>query len=332
MVRIFRYAGFGKETKFGSPVAPTFFIAPNSISMDAPTGATLKVPSGMARTNRKKKPGYYVPKGGIEYNPDFISLGWFYNWCISGGYVFTAGSGGSPVLNTHEIYGDNTNVPDSFSLHTGKDVFEHSFTGTVLNGITMNVSNGLATASLDMLAQMDSRGPLKADADITTLVTGSNLSFDEASCTINGTDQSTWVKSFQVAITNNMNTDVGQTIGSRFPRRFRSAGRNITFNIQLLFEDMDMFDLYWGDDEGPHVDGSSLFALKPKFAIGDQYIEYHLPQVEIDSIQTQPSGTDVLLQTISGSAYLAEDVVLKDTSTVDTDILITIVNSQTTMA
>lgn len=332
MVQIYRYAGFGKESTFGTAVAPTIFIAPNKISMDPPSGVSIPVPDGMGRTRRSKVPGYYVPKGGLEYNPDLISIGWLYDWLLSGGYVFTAGSGGSPVLNTHEMYGDNNNVPDSFSLYTGKDVFEHAFTGTVLNGITMNVSNNLATATLDMMAQMDSGATLKSESDITTLVTGSKLSFDEATCSINGQDQSAYVKSFNIGISNNMNTDVGQTIGSRFPRRFRSAARSITFSIQLLFENLDMFELYWGDPDGVDVNGSDLFALKPKFTIGDQYLEYHLPQVEIDTINTQPSGTDVLMQTISGTAYLEEDVVLASTATVDTDVLITIVNSQTTMA
>jgi len=328
MVQVFRYAGFGKETTFGTPVTPTFYIAPQSITMGPPKNAETVVPSGMGRMPRKKKPGYYVPSGGITYQPDVVSLGYLLNWTISGGYQFTSGS-----PNTHEIYATNNNDPTFFTLVTGKDVIEQQFNSTVINNFKLSVSDSLASCGIDMFAQMDVPSTIKTENDISsTLVSGSVFGFQDSTCTFNDADKSAYMKSFDIAITNNINAATGRTIGSRFPRRWKSNGLDISWNATVVYEDTDMFELYWGSQDGADVNGSSMVNFKPKFTIGDDYVEFNLPNNGITSVDTPSYGSDEIVQTISGIAYLENDVALADASTVDTSILVTVKNTNGTMA
>lgn len=331
MVNTFRYAGFGDESTFGTAVTPTFYIACTGNSMDAPTGIENITPDGLGRSDRSSRPAYYVPKGSLDYNPDFISLTNLLKWAVSGGYVYTAAVEPA-TINTHEIYGTNSNEPEFFTLYTGKDVFEHQFTSTVINSLNLSVSNNLAKVKVDMLSQKDLADTIQTEEDLTTLVTGTKLSYQDATCSINGTDKSTYIKSFDLGIANNITAESGQSIGSRYPRRFRSGRRAVTFNIQLLFEDLDALTLYWGGATGVVDAGSTKFALKPKFTIGTESIEYNIPNVGITSITTQPTGADTLIQTMSGSAFIKSGVVLADASTISTDLLITAKHTGTTIA
>lgn len=331
MVQVFRYAGFGAETTFGTAVTPTFYIACTGNTMDTPAGVENIIPDGLGRSDRTSRPAYYVPKGSLDYHPDFISLTSLLKWAVSGGYVFTAAEAPA-TINTHEIYGNNSNEPEFFTLYTGKDVFEHQFTSTVINSLSLSVSNNLAKVKVDLLSQKDIADTIQTEADLTTLVSGTKLSYQDATCSINGTDKSTYVKSFDLGIANNISAESGQSIGSRYPRRFRSGKRAVTFNIQLLFEDLDALTLYWGGATGVVDAGSTKFALKPKFTIGTESIEYNMPNVAINSITTQPAGSDTLIQTMSGSAFLKSGVALADATTVSTDLLITALNTGATLA
>jgi len=236
-------------------------------------------------------------------------------------------------LKLHEFYGGNSPDLESFTIRAGKDVLEHVFAGCCFNTLSLTADSGLVMANLGIVAQKDSSATLKSVSEL-TLTTDYPLAFYEVLASVNESDVSTNVTSMVMNFNNNISTDRGRHLGSRFPTKFKGNARDITATIQMEFENETYLDLFWGADGVPSNTGSSEFPLLLTFNGGAEvgYMTMNLQNVYLESITTQPSGRDSLIQTLNIRAMLEEDVELADESTVDTDILVSLYCDTTTLA
>jgi hypothetical protein len=336
MVDTFRYAGFGAETTFHTPVSAAFHIDADSLGLDAPDNPEIVIPTGMGRGDRDTVPGFYASQGPIEYAPDIESIGWFLRWFL-GGYSYTAGAS-LDLPNLHEIYGTNSHTLKSFTVREGKDAFEQVFAGGVMNSIDLNVDVGttIAKCNLGIIAGRDTEATLQDYASLTLRDANTKpLGTAQATAYINSVDESTKFKSLRVAMTNGIDARSAQRFGSMFPQAgFIPTKRNIVFTCSLVFEDLTHKRLFWGAESGASTTGSIKVPMSLRLTDpdGSRYLNICLPRAHLQSVKLPGRGTDTLVQDIVGRALISPTVLLNDSSVVSTDCLVSLENYTGTMA
>ena len=128
-----------------------------------------------------------------------------------------------------------------------------------------------------------------------------------------------------LTIENNVDSDSGKGIGSRFPCRLPVGARNVKFAGNLYFEDDTEYQKYWGAATGPSDDGMSDEEIVITIDSGtDGSIEFKIPKAVYNSLATPPSGREEIIQAFTGEA-LVEEVTLADAVTkINTELLVTI--------
>lgn len=336
MVDTFRYAGFGAETTFHTPVSATFHIDADSLGLDAPDNPEIPIPTGMGRGDRDTVPGYYASQGSIEYSPDIESIGWFLRWFL-GGYGYTAGAS-VDLPNLHEIYGTNSEILKSFTVREGKDVFEQIFAGGVMNSLdlTVDVASTIAKCSLGIIAGQDTPGTLQDYSSLTLRDSNTKpLGTAQAAAYINSVDQSTKFNSLRISMTNGIDSRSAQHFGSRFPQTgFIPTKRNIVFTCSLIFEDLTHKRMFWGGETGAATTGSIRVPMSLRLTDPDtlRYLNICMPLAHIQSVKLPTRGTDTLKQDIVGRALISPTVLLADDSSIATDCLVSLKNYTGTMS
>ncbi len=229
--------------------------------------------------------------------------------------------------NLHEIWGSESNILPSFCARLGKDLFEHVFSGCVINSLEITVEGEFCQATANIIGAKDAKAAIKEIGDL-LLPDEYPLAFHEVTSSIAAGDVSSLVKSLTLSINNNLSADAGRSIGSRFPRRLPANERIITLSKTLWHEDTAQLERYWGGSTGPADAGSSEFAVLLNLDAGsDGSMEISLPRFVYTQVQQQPSGRDEITQSVAGRALLT-DIALEDASTVNSEILATIENGE----
>lgn len=315
-----RYVGMGSEgATFGTPAASEFHIDGVSSTLDSPKAAEITIPSGCKRAPRRKIRAYYAPTGTVEYPMDIETIGYNLLYAL-GEYVYTAGAG---TPHTHEFYGGDNIIPRYFTTRVGKDEFEHVFDGCAMNGLTINVGEGILNVTSDIVARRDTPDDITAYSSL-LLPEDVPLAFHNVKAYVGTTpaDISAKVRTLTLAIKNNIDVNRGRNVGSEYPQRHRFGGLTVDYSMQLEFEDLDMLEAYWGDESGPASAGSTfLNDLKFVFAPHDiggvtdtRQLDIILPTVDVKNSTISPRESDSLFHDISGTAYIG-DVTLVDTTT-----------------
>lgn len=337
-----RYLGVADEGSNYNPSVPpeaTLHVDIASATLDAPADPDLVYEGGLGRSARTRRPGFYAPVGNLVYAFDIDSIADFLRWTL-GGYVFTLDTP-EAGLNTHEFYGTNESLLPSFTSRLGKDKlandtdFEHVFTGCVVNQLALAASDNLAQATIDVQAARDYRDDIKAIADL-LLPSSFPLAFHELTASLAG-DRSALIKSVELTVNNNASVADGRSIGARFPRRVPFNERSTTFSLTLFWESLAELQQFWGDADGVSPAGQSDIAVGFTFNAGDdegtwaadKTMEIQLPRSWYTQSQQQPSGRTELVQTVSGRALSGDVTLLDSVTVVDTEIYVTIVNTQT---
>jgi hypothetical protein len=322
---IFRYAGYGEESVFGTAVAAAFHTDITGATLDTPDNPNIVYTGGLGRAPRIIRPGYYSPSGNAVQGVDVDSMAYFLRWAL-GGYQY--------ATDRHYIYGIDDVCLPSFTTRIGKDAYEHIFAGCKINTLEISAEDSIATVTLDMLGQKDSKGTLAA-YDALSIGANNLLAFHEVTAKIKGEsdvafgDVSAIVKSLTLTINNNIDATQGRSIGSRFPRRLNAQGREVTLSLSLYFADTKYKEKFWGSASGASAtDGTEEFGLQILMTQeSGKAITFALPRCVITSNQQQPSARDELVEQISVTAmfqnYVADDGVPID---IDTDIFATIQN------
>ena len=208
---------------------------------------------------------------------------------------------------THLFQPTKDNALPSFTVRVGKDVFEHVFTGVTIDRIAFNVERGFLTCTFGVLAQKDFKGPINASPKSfpSTLYT-----FRQGSTFLSSVDISNQVEAFSLEVSNNLDSQSGVRMGSRFPREFHSNGVDVSGSLTLSFEDEDEYERFWGATTGAADIDPNFFTLEQWFTQGPNRMKLILGSAFWTQIATPVSGRgrisqEVQFKTIENSVWNA---------------------------
>ena len=282
--QILRYLKLAEEDSFAETPSPspqvTLDIA--SATIDVPTDTQDIWEGGIGRGPRTHRPGFYSVSGNAVVAADVHSLGWLLRWAL-GGYVFTADE---PEVGTnlHEFYGSRDIELPSFVAWLGKDIWEQVVRGCMATQLLVEVSDGYAQVTLDVLAARDAKGTLDQEV-LEQLPLAPPMTFPDVQLWVGGTDpgdeESAKIQSLQLTINNNGDANAARGLGSRFPRRKIPAGqRQTTFQFTTYYDSTAHIERVWGDEAGPSDDGSTELPLRIGASSGDDgSLTIDLPRV-----------------------------------------------------
>lgn len=345
-----RYVGIGMEASDGTITNPEpfFYVDASEVGLDSPEEAELVVPSALGMTSRAKRGGAYIPGGDVVYNMDIRSIGWFLLMGLTGhgsgtGYVVTQEMEADDVTPTgywiHEIWATTDRYLRPFCARVGRDEFEHVFENCAAGSLSFAVSRELIPLTMETNSARDFKAPggvKSVDTILDNLYPEYAMSFQDVSATVNAVDLSPRVMSLTGNINNNLDSERGVTIGSRFPRRHSSTGRDITMEMEMEFLDLDQKELFWGSAGAtePSAEGSAEFPMEINFDApyndGDGVIK--LPKVFFSSVSTPQSGREDITQGVNATALDGEVTLEDGTTTVKTAMYARIRNKQDDMS
>ena len=326
-----RYWGFGEETALATEQVTTAYDLNDGVSnagLDAPKDPNIEVPT-LDRFTTRRIPGFYSPGGAMEVVMDINTIGWFLKWAL-GGYTFTAGEG--EAANIHEFYVTQDRTLKSFTSRIGKDTFEHTFLGCVINKLSMSVEKDLVTLKNDIIAVKDKKDTLRESAALNLLDSDIfPLAFYNVNTTIDAVDVSADVTKWGLDFENGLKAEDGQGQGSRFPQAVLVKDGKISLSVQMKSSDVsDLLAEFWGQATGPvddQCDPITSFEVESVFDSGDfGSCTVNLPQCKYTEVPTDFKGGDAIEPAVAVSPE-STDVVLADEAThVQTPILITLSN------
>lgn len=313
-----RYIGIVEEPEFGTQdiLTPAVILDIASTSLDTPSNTNLFYTGGLGRGTSKVVPGAYMPEGEIQYAADLHSIGYFLKWAL-GQYIVTDQADG---IKLHEFYRtEYANLP-SFQAQVGKDIFEHIFIGCTINSLTFEISNEFLNITANVLAKNDIINNEIHDINPQMLPQNMPIAFHQVTAKINGIDESAKIKSFTLAIENNLNGEDGMGIGSRYTNRHIAGESNINLSMELYFDDTSKIaDLQSGQIFPIEI---SIMDLNQK----DSMI-ITLPKCIYEVVNQQPSGRDEIVQSVECKT-LMDYIELTDGTIVPNDIHVVLINSQ----
>lgn len=332
MSTILRYIKLAEEATYAADPAPapqiTMDIASSTIDTPADTQAVWE--GGIGRARRTHRPGFYSPGGNFVVAADVHTVAYLLKWAL-GGYQFTADT---PTLGTnlHEFYGvDDTELP-SFAVWLGKDVFEQVVHGCVASQLVLEVSDGYAQVTVDVLAAQDEKGVLDTGV-ISQLPLPPPMTFPDMQFWVGGTtpgdEVSAAIQELKLTVNNNGDAGAARGLGSRYPRRKIPVGaRDVMVEFTAYYDGTEHIERLWGDPAGPSDNGSTELPVRILGDSGtDGSLQIDLPRCIFTQVETQPSGRDRIDQKVTAAA-LQDTVALEDASTVESEIYARLHNDQ----
>jgi len=212
----------------------------------------------------------------------------------------------------HDIIPVTGNTAPSFTAFAGKDIFEHDFTGCVINSIDFSVNQELINITMDIVGKTEAKATILSLADLKQAFGCHGerpTAFHEMSLLIGDyagalSDISAKVRSFSMSIANNASTEENIGLGDRFPYNGTFDMLDITGSMTLQFEDTSYKEDFWGAAGGPLSD-PQLKAMRLNIApspSGWGFADIFLDRVLLQSVNIQPSGRARLYQEISFKA------------------------------
>lgn len=298
---ILRYAEFNQEgvggTDYGlektAGAVGGVYEDITGANLDAADDSAMIYGGGIGRSPRIVRPGYYAPTGNVVFAPRLSTIGQYFFWALGDGAADGAMWGAEGVL-----------LP-TFNTRVGKDLFEHLFLGCVVNSLQLSASDSFMELTLDIVSQKDKKASLQS---ISALELGeiSPLAFHEINVTTG--PASAKVRSMTMNINNNVGSDSGRGLGSRFPYLLRADQRETTLDLDLYFDDTGELENFWGNAAGPLESSvpnefSLEFEIKQAGATtGDPMVTIELPRCIHTSQSLEPSGRDRMEQSVSVTA------------------------------
>lgn len=328
---IFRYLGVSLESPFAESPAPAaqFHLDLMSASLDTPNAPELLFEGSLGRGSETHRPGYYSPAGDVVVAVDINTIGWFL-YAAQGGYEFTTAV--LPALRTHELFASNASLLPSLCIRVGKDLYEHVFSGCIINQLELAITEGYATLTVDLAASVDGLAALSPLASL-ILPVSFPLMFHDVTATRDAGDVSAQIKTFSLVINNNSDAAFGQSIGSRYARKIVSNARTVTISADMFFNNDDELVRFWGGASGPVDAGTTEFAMGFLLDAGaDGQLEIAAPRVIYDNVPAQPSGRTQMTQNVTMTAYMADHTLADAVTDVRSEILCTLTNVTGEMA
>lgn len=284
-----RYLGIGKETTFGTEVtgAQIKYVDAESAELEA-SGDSIIIYEGMSGLDSTMAAGRYSIEGSIALPVDDISIGMI-ALGVLGGYEKT---GTAPTI-THSFSPDRAKV-DTYTFVVGKDIVEQVYTGVAFTGMTIELEDGLATLSADLVGQKDKKGVANPSKELSDLVKGNVFTAKDAGITIGGTDESGKIQSMSLTIENSTEPFFG--FGSRFPSKHIKGGFLVEGEFTLAFQDTKQLERFWGGSTGPSNVTPTAFATN--ISLGTN-LDIIIPRSVITAVSQPAAGRDRIEQTVT---------------------------------
>lgn len=292
---ISRYFAFAEETTFGTAATAAETIDPESVEID-PSGDQALIYEGVSRLDRVVAPAPYMSEGSFTTPFDLKAFPWFLKWAL-GGYEVT----GTTPSFTHRFFPEQSALMKSFTARAGKDVFEHVFTGCVVENISLELDDGFLLASVDLLGGKDSKSSLQATP---TFTQGAIYAPHQVTASINGTDESANIESFSITIETGADNEAGLTIGNRFPRRAYRGAFMVEIELGLSFFSTTQLEKFWGTATGPTT--TTLQEFEMTINVGPD-IDIIIPRAVYTAMEQPLGGRDRIEQTATLRALVKDD-------------------------
>lgn len=305
--KVLRYLGIAMESEFGTAVDADYHIDIASSSLDSPSDPNIPFVGGLSRGNRVYRPGAYVSAGGVEFPVDVNTVGLFL--ALLFGQVEIDGPESDLYTYSFTPLRHSLILP-SGTFRLGKDLFEHVFTGCIVNSLDFSVDNELVNLSADVQGGQDFKDTLKALAAL-DLTESFPLAFHESTITIGegaGNDRSADIDSVSINLNNNASTEEGVRMGSRYPRIGYAGDFEVTLNMDIVFETMKEKEIFWGHEDGPGEHNTTETEATVKFDAGtDGHLLFTFPRVIFREVPIQPSGRDRVVQSVGCGIFIDSD-------------------------
>lgn len=185
-------------------------------------------------------------------------------------------------FHTHEAWANARRYFDPLCVRVGKDLYEGVFEQCVVAGIEVTVEREFVPVTVNFQGGKEGKRPegvRNVATDIVPLLPKEfalayhdvHFYLDEEGALPVNIDELTNSVSF--GIENNVDSERGVKIGSRYPRKHGSSGRGFSLSAEIDFETMDQREAFWGSPNGPTAQGSRVFPVRIKIDAGEDYDE-----------------------------------------------------------
>ncbi len=247
-----RYFGAAEEVTFGTKITDdnSFnYIDASEVGLDTPKDSILSYTGITRRSPQVVSKGAYIPEGDMSQAMEGIFVGWLLKWVL-GTYRDCLQFDGGKEAYRHTFRSGST--IKSFTARLGKEQMEQIFEGCKIGSCSIEIPTGdFAMMTASIVAQQDSKGTLKAEADIDPSDSGF-FSFCHGGLSIGG--PTVVCNSIGLEINNNISAEAGLRVGSRFPQQFAINALEMPITIELPYDDTTAnthVTNFWGNANTP---------------------------------------------------------------------------------
>lgn len=276
-----RYYGYRAETTYGveNTSNPIKYLEVNKCTLAPPSGANLEIDT-IEETPTRTKRGFYSPSGDVEIALDIPTMIEFLYFTF--GVKIDSGSAAEGLV--YEIYPNTSRKLPSFTSYVGLDDggandYEYIVYGCCISKLSIELSDGIAVATISIQAQKDGIDTLKTDSQIDIDDTYP-IAFYEAETFIGNENVSSRTTSLTFDFDNKITATNGQAFANMHPYRLPSSGKEPTVKTTVFYDGKDILIKYWGNATGPicnttyetykvvfeDENGNKLTLLFPKFS------------------------------------------------------------------
>lgn len=290
------YVGYAKETVEGTRVAPTKFLAANSVSFNDSNDYLTPLPIRGDRDITVAMPAPFIVQGTLETNLPVDDIGYLLKSAFAAS-VSTSNYSGVISAYTHTFTPGSTSPTFSFETSPGTDnTLVMAYTGVRVNTMEIRSAFGeIVTATFGL----DGVGRAKQASAATPTYAATSVypfHFNGATVSIGGAASSV-VKEFTFGVNNNVE-HIGTLQATRAYKRVALGPREMTLSMGIDFYDATEYNRLLNDDEFAVVltlDGPTLTG-----AGGGQKarLSISLPRVKYRTVGLPISAGDFLTQDV----------------------------------
>lgn len=277
-------------------------IAVNALSVDVDVNddSMIIAEGGLARSPMYYAVGAYLPEMSLECYADLVNLGWLL-WMALGN-LEGEGTSQSPYLITPA---DAYTLP-SFTARIGSELYERKLLGCVCSKMELACEIGLAKLSADFLCKKDTKGTLLESVSYPSkpIISFTGITVERPT----GTNISAKIKSLNLSIENDLNTEDFVTFASRFAQAHRLGSLKVGLKLTAIFDSLNLLESFWGGTSGPSESGTETTSLALKiFSGASENLVLNFPAVLLKKVTHGLEGRDPIELEIEGEALADAD-------------------------
>ena len=332
---------YGDTTVTKSEFDPNFWNQAESVDFKLNDDPITK--SGGSRMNQRARAGVMKPTGTTSADADLQQLAWYFLGYLDN-YVCTTGAtpaSGHTQTYIHEFYGGEGKELPSFRGIAVYDMLKKYLYGMLVEGMSLEVSNEGMTVGADWIYKTEKAGIIGQNGETFTRpdeLTGEQIfiMFYDVALKLNNAALDGVSTAFQFQGKNNHNVDKSIGLGSRYPQKRALAGKrenNCTITTTLTSDTVrSILNAQYGEVGALEPSSCKLLQLPLEINIthcedSDISCKILFPKCTV-KVEYNMSGIDAVEVTMTLDSLGSGDVTLNDTTEVETDMYVKLVNYQ----